>query len=77
MSILLIIIIGWLYVTTLMALSEPTIVAGVMSFVFYGLAPCIFPAWLIVVKIRRQRQRFREASAIAAMAANAEKDGNE
>ena len=66
MSILLIIIIGWLYVTTLMALSEPTIVAGVMSFVFYGLAPCIFPAWLIVVKIRRQRQRFIDASAMAA-----------
>lgn len=74
MSILLIIIIGWLYVTTLMAFSEPTIVAGFMSFVFYGLAPCIFPAWLIVVKIRRQRQRFMEAST---MPAEAENIGNE
>lgn len=66
MSILLIIIIGWLYVTLLMALSEPTIVAGVMSFLFYGLAPCIFPAWLIVRKICRQRQRFMEMTAAAA-----------
>jgi hypothetical protein len=58
MSILLIIIIGWLYVTVLMAVNEPTVVAGIMTFLFNGLMPCIFPAWLIVRKIRRQRARY-------------------
>ena len=63
MLILLIIIIGWLYVTLLMALSESSLVAGVLTFVFYGLAPCVLPFWLLQSKIRRQRRLFREALA--------------
>lgn len=63
MLILLIIIIGWLYVTLLMALSESGVVAGVLTFVFYGLAPCTLPFWLLLSKIRRQRRLFREAIA--------------
>ncbi|QWT47665.1 hypothetical protein J8L76_10835 [Azospira inquinata] len=60
---MLIIIIGWLYVTLLMALSESSVVAGVLTFVFYGLAPCTLPFWLLLSKIRRQRRLFREAMA--------------
>ena len=63
MLILLIIIIGWLYVTLLMALSESSVVAGVLTFVFYGLAPCTLPFWLLLSKVRRQRRLFREAMA--------------
>jgi len=68
MSILLIIIIGWLYVTVLMAVNEPTVVAGVMTFLFNGLLPCVFPAWLIIRKVRRQRLAWRQQLAAQASA---------
>lgn len=50
-----IIAIGWLYVTLLMALTEASIVAGVLSFVFYGLAPTALLFWLLGTKARRKR----------------------
>jgi membrane protein implicated in regulation of membrane protease activity len=31
--------IGWMYVVTLMAATEPSVVAGIMTFLFYGLLP--------------------------------------
>jgi hypothetical protein len=31
--------IGWMYVVTLMAATEPSVVGGVMTFLFYGLLP--------------------------------------
>lgn len=42
-----IVAIGWLYVTLMMAVTEKNIVAGVMTFVFYGLAPCSVLLWLM------------------------------
>lgn len=41
-----IISIAWLYVTLLMALTETSVVAGVLSFVFYGLVPTALLWWL-------------------------------
>ena len=41
-----IIAIGWLYVTVLVALNEPSVVAGIASFLFYGLLPCGLLLWL-------------------------------
>jgi hypothetical protein len=41
-----IVAIGWLYVTLLVAANEPTVVAGVISFLFYGLLPCSLLMWL-------------------------------
>jgi hypothetical protein len=34
-----IIVIAWLYVTILMAATEPSLVGGVLTFLVYGLAP--------------------------------------
>jgi hypothetical protein len=31
--------IGWMYVVTLMAATEPSVVGGIMTFLFYGLLP--------------------------------------
>ena len=63
MHLSLIIVIGWLYVTLLVAANEPSIVAGIISFAFYGLLPC----WLILYfagsKVRRERRRFKEMQA--------------
>lgn len=48
-----IIAIGWLYVTFIMAISETSAVAGVMTFVFYGLLPCSLLLWILGSKRRR------------------------
>ena len=41
-----IIAIGWLYVTALVALNEASVVAGIASFLLYGLLPCGLLLWL-------------------------------
>jgi hypothetical protein len=41
-----IIAIGWLFVTLMMAITEPSITAGVLTFVCYGLMPCALFLWL-------------------------------
>ena len=50
-----IIAIGWLYVTTLMAFAETNLVAGVLTFFFYGLFPVALLLWLLGTPARRQR----------------------
>lgn len=63
MSIAIIIVIGWLYVTVLMAFTETNIVSGIMTFLFYGLLPSGIVFYLATAKIRKQRQKFRETQA--------------
>jgi len=60
-----IIAIGWLYVTVLMAITETSIVAGVLTFLFYGLFPVALLLWLLGTPVRRQRQRYRAAQEAA------------
>lgn len=63
MSLAMIIVIGWLYVTLLVAANEATLLAGVVSFVFYGALPCALVLYFSGHRLRRQRQRFREQQA--------------
>ncbi len=63
MSLTLIIVIGWLYVTVLIAANEPSVVAGIISFMFYGALPCGLLLYFAGSKVRRQRQRYRESLA--------------
>jgi hypothetical protein len=51
-----IIAIAWLYLVTLMAATETTITAGLLTFFFYGLMPCALLLWLLGVKHRRHIQ---------------------
>lgn len=53
-----IVAIAWLYVTMMMAITEPSFVAGVLTFVFYGLLPCGLLLWLIGTP-QRKRNRLR------------------
>lgn len=50
-----IVAIGWLYVTLMMALTEPGLVAGILSFTLYGLAPLALFFWLFGRPARRRR----------------------
>lgn len=63
MSLTLIIVIGWLYVTILVAANEPTIISGIISFLFYGALPCGLLLYFAGSRVRRERQRFREMMA--------------
>ena len=63
MSLTLIIVIGCLYVTILVAANEPTILSGVISFLFYGALPCGLLLYFAGSKVRRQRQRYKEMMA--------------
>jgi len=51
-----IVAIAWLYVTLMMALTETTVVAGILTFVFYGLLPCALLLWLIGTPQRRRNK---------------------
>jgi hypothetical protein len=53
-----IVAIAWLYVTLMMALTEPNIIAGLLTFLFYGLLPCALLIWIIGTPQRR-RNRLR------------------
>jgi hypothetical protein len=57
-----IIAIGWLWVVLLMAITESNVVAGVLTFTFYGLLPCALLMWLLGTSSRRARNRARAAS---------------
>lgn len=51
-----IVAIAWLYVALMMSLTEASIVAGVLTFVFYGLLPCALLVWLVGTPQRRRNQ---------------------
>ena len=63
MSLALIIVIGWLYVTILVAANEPTVISGIISFLFYGALPCGLLLYFAGSRVRRERQRFKEMMA--------------
>ncbi len=48
-----IIAIAWMYVVTLMAATEKTVTAGLLTFIFYGLLPCAILLWVLGAKHRR------------------------
>ena len=57
-----IIAIARLYVTLLMALTESSWVAGVATFVFYGLLPMSILLYLLGTPQRRRNRQRREAA---------------
>ncbi len=57
-----IVAIGWLYVTLMMAITETSIVAGVLTLVFYGVLPV---AIILYISGSKQRKRKREAEQAA------------
>ena len=64
-----IVLIAWLYVTLMMAITEKTITAGVLTFVLYGLLPGAILLWLGGTASRhraRKKQAFESLTAQAA-----------
>lgn len=60
---MLIVAVAWIYVVGLMALTEPTIVAGLATFLFY----CVLPLGIIIYLAgSRKRGARRRAAELAA-----------
>lgn len=60
-----IVLIGWMYVVTLMAATEENIAAGLATFFFYGALPCLVLGYLFGAKRRLAKIRAREAAELA------------
>ncbi|MDQ0141943.1 hypothetical protein [Cupriavidus necator] len=56
-----IVAIGWLYVALMMAITEHNVVAGVATFVMYGLAPVALVLYIMGTPGRRRRKSEAEA----------------
>ena len=54
-----IVAIAWLYVAVLAAASDTTLIGGVLTFVFYGVAPLSLFLWLFGTPARRRRSAER------------------
>jgi len=54
-----IVAIAWLFVTILMAATEPSVTAAALTLFFYGLAPLALFWWLVGTPRRRARRAAR------------------
>jgi membrane protein implicated in regulation of membrane protease activity len=50
-----IVAIGWLWVVLMMALTESSVTAGILTLLLYGLAPLALFLWLAGTPARRKR----------------------
>lgn len=55
-----IVAIAWLYVTVLMALTETSFIAGVVTFLLYGALPLSIALYLMGTPLRRKARAARE-----------------
>jgi preprotein translocase subunit YajC len=51
-----------MYITVLMAFTESSITAGVLTFFFYGLFPCALFIWIMGTPQRRRNKQKQQAS---------------
>jgi hypothetical protein len=58
--------IGWIYVVFMMSITEETIVAGVMTFLFYGLLPVAIILYLGGSRRRRIRKQMETEARLKA-----------
>lgn len=60
---LMIVAIGWIYVVLMMALTEHSFIAGVMTFLLYGVFPLSIVLYLLGTRQRRERRAYLEKKA--------------
>jgi len=72
-----IIAIAWLYVALLAAISDTTVVGGVLTFVFWGLAPLALFLWLVGTPARHRTAARRERTEDTGMNDRSDSDGDQ
>jgi biotin transporter BioY len=58
-----IVAIAWLYVVLMMSLTEQSWIAGVGTFLLYGVAPLSLFLWIVGSPARKRRRQAREQTA--------------
>jgi biotin transporter BioY len=66
MEAMVIVAIGWLYVVLMMSITERTAVAGVMTFLFYGVFPLTIVLYLMGTPQRKRNRQLAEKNKAAA-----------
>lgn len=61
--------VGWIYVTLMMAITEETVIAGIMTFFFYGVLPTLIILYVSGSGQRRRRREQETQERLAAMQA--------
>jgi hypothetical protein len=69
-NLMYIVAIAWLYVVVLMAFAEKSVTAGVLTFFFYGFAPCLLLLWLFGGPGRRRHKQIKAGIDAKSMADN-------
>jgi hypothetical protein len=62
--------IAWIFVTLCMSLTEPSFVAGLLTFFFYGLVPLALLLWLAGAPQRLRKRREAESVTVPGEQAN-------
>ncbi|MFP3890672.1 hypothetical protein [uncultured Ralstonia sp.] len=57
-----IVAIAWIYVVLMMSLTEQSWIAGVGTFILYGVAPLSLFLWLVGSPARKRRKKAAEAA---------------
>jgi hypothetical protein len=65
-----IVAIAWLYVVVLMAATQPTVLAGIGTLVFYGILPCAVVMYVIMAPTRARRKKALVAAQFAAQSSD-------
>ncbi len=60
-----IVAIAWLYVVLMMSLTEQSWIAGIGTFILYGMAPLSLALWLAGTPARKRRRKAQERQAAA------------
>lgn len=59
-NIMYIIAIGWIYVVLMMSITEPSLVAGIMTLLMYGVLPLTVVLYVMRAPHRRRQKKQRE-----------------
>ena len=68
-----IVVIAWLYVTVLMALAESSLVAGILTLLFYGVVPIALLLRLFGGPVRQHTTRLSQDASRTTSGADADK----
>ena len=63
-----IVAIGWIYVVLMMSITETSVIAGVMTFLLYGILPLTVILYLLATPERRRRRQAAEKRQIVPVA---------
>ena len=56
--------VGWMYVVLMMAITEDSVIAGIMTFFFYGVLPTLIIIYITGSGRRRQRREIERLHAM-------------